>query len=84
MPMDVGACWIRETEFEISDCLLPDIPRKPPPAGGAGGRKPWDGFNGVICGWSVDGNGWFWDWLDNTETGDGRVKLPVDVVSLPE
>lgn len=84
IPIEVGACWMREVWLLISFGLFDERPRRPP-AGGAGGKKPCDGFNGVICGWSVDGKGWCWDWdwLDKAETWVGRLKLAVDVVSFP-
>lgn len=76
---------MREVGFEISG-LFDESPRSPVATeGGAGGRNPCEGFNGVMCGESVDGNGWCGAGagLPN-ETGDGRVKLPVAVVSFPE
>lgn len=49
---------MREAGLLISDGLLDESPRRPVPTdGGAGGKKPCDGFNGVMCGVSVDGNG---------------------------
>ena len=54
--------------------------------GGAGGKKPWDGFNGVMWG-SFGGNGW-WGALAaafaNAEIGDGLEKLPVGFEFLLE
>lgn len=79
---NVGACWIREFCCEISFCLLTeDKPRRPWPTfcGGAGGKKPCDGFKGVMCGGSLGGNGWWGDWAGFViaDTGVGLVKLPV-------
>lgn len=87
IPIDDGACWMRDAWFEISFGLLAESPRKPAPTdGGAGGKNPCEGFSGVMCGESEVGKGWCgaWDWLVNADTGVGRVKLAVDVVSLPE
>lgn len=85
IPIDDGACWIRDAWFEISDALLDERPRMPATEGGAGGKKPCDGFNGVICGASEVGNGWWGDcaWLVKAEIGVGLLKLPVGVVSFP-
>lgn len=53
---------MREVWLLISDGLFDESPRKPVLTdGGAGGKKPCDGFNGVMCGVSVDGKGWCCD-----------------------
>lgn len=63
-------------------------PRKVCPTfGGAGGKKPCVGFNGVMCELSFGGSGWWaaFDWLEErAETGVGRVKLAVAVDNLLE
>lgn len=47
--MDDGACWMRDVAFEMSFGLFDESPRRPVPTdGGAGGRNPCDGFNGVM------------------------------------
>ena len=87
IPIDVGACCMREAWFEMSLDLFDESPRKAAPTdGGAGGKNPCEGFNGVIWGESEVGNGWCCDcgWLFIAETGVGLVKLPDDVVSFPE
>jgi len=86
IPSDVAVCCIRETGFDISVGLLV-IPLNPCPTeeGGAGGRNPCVGFNGVICG-SFGGKGWwaFAGFDESAETGVGRVKLADGVVILFE
>lgn len=77
-----GDCWIREVCDEISVGLLTvDNPRSPWPTtgGGAGGKKPCDGFNCVMCGGSLGGKGWCGDWAAfvNAETGVGLENPPV-------
>ena len=48
---------MRDCELAMSDGLF-ESPRKPAPTcGGAGGKNPCDGFNGVMCGESEVGKG---------------------------
>lgn len=84
---DGADCCIRETGFDISFGLFVS-PLKPCPTddGGAGGRNPCVGFNGVICG-SFGGKGWWPEFAEfdvSAETGVGRVKLADGVVILFE
>lgn len=85
---EVG-CWIRDTGFEISDGFDAEVRLRnvcPTFGGGAGGKKPCDGFNGVMWGLSFGGSGWWGAWaaLVKAETGVGLEKLPVGVVILLE
>ena len=53
--------------------------------GGAGGKNPCVGFNGVICGVSDDGSElWCCAWLALERTGVGRVKLADGADSFPD
>lgn len=89
IPSDV-ACWIRETGFEISDGFGADERLRKlcwTDCGGAGGKKPCDGFNGVMWGGSLGGNGWCGAVaaaFASAEIGVGREKVPVDVEFLFE
>lgn len=88
IPSDVG-CWIREAWFVMSDGFGADERLRrlcPTEGGGAGGKKPWVGFNGVMWGGSFGGSGWCGAFVAfaNADTGVGRVKLPVGAVNLLE
>ena len=88
IPSDGVVCCMRDTGFVISVGLFVN-PLKPCPTadGGAGGKNPCVGFNGVMCGLSLGGKGWWaaFDWfVESAETEVGRVKLADGVVILLE